>query len=311
MGGEWECAVVGAGAAGLSAALVLGRARRRTVVIDDNDQSNRASDVIGGLLGYDGRPPADLYAAGRQELLAYATVQYRRKRVCSGRRVDNGFVLDIEGAEPVHTRRVLLATGMLYCPPEIPGLEQLWGTTVFQCPFCHGWEMRDKRLAALAAGETALHSTLMLRGWSDDVVALTDGRSDLSPDDQRTLRSAGVTVDDRRVVELIGDNGQLTAIAFADGTRMERDGLLVEAPLRQRSPLAEQLGAACMPGPLASGAISVDEIHRTEAGGVFAAGDVCTKEPHLAGAIAAGSKAAMIVVQSLLADEFGLPYPPA
>ena len=169
---------------------------------------------------------------------------------------------------------------------------------MFQCPFCHGWEMRDKRLAALAAGDEALHSTLMLRGWSDDVVALTDGRSDLSPDDQRTLRSAGVTVDDRRVVELIGDNGQLTAVAFADGTRMERDGLLVEAPLRQRSPLAEQLGATCTPGSLASGAISVDKIHRTEAGGVFAAGDVCTKEPHLAGAIAAGSKAAMIVVQS-------------
>jgi thioredoxin reductase len=310
MDGEWECAVVGAGAAGLSAALVLGRARRRTVVIDDNDQSNRASDVIGGLLGYDQRPPADLYAAGRKELLAYPTVEYRRKRVCSGHRVDNGFVLDVEGAEPVHTRRVLLATGMRYTPPKIPGLEQLWGTTVFQCPFCHGWEMRDRRLAALAAGETALHSTLMLRGWSDDVVALTDGRSDLSPDDQRTLRAAGVTVDDRRVVELIGDNGQLTAIAFADGTRMERDGLLVEAPLRQRSPLAEQLGATCMPGPMASGAISVDKIHRTEAGGVFAAGDVCTEQPHLAGAIDAGSKAAMIVVQSLLADEFGLPYPP-
>ena len=200
---------------------------------------------------------------------------------------------------------------MLYCPPEIPGLEQLWGTTVFQCPFCHGWEMRDKRLAALAAGETALHSTLMLRGWSDDVVALTDGRSDLSPDDQRTLRSAGVTVDDRRVVELIGDDGQLTAIAFADGTRMERDGLLVEAPLRQRSPLAEQLGADVYAGVRWRRAPSAStRFTGRTAGGVFAAGDVCTKEPHLAGAIAAGSKAAMIVVQSLLADEFGLPYPP-
>ena len=118
---EWDCAVVGAGAAGLSAALVLGRARRRTVVIDDNEQSNRASRVIGGLLGYDRRPPADLYAAGRQELSSYPSVEYRRKQVCSGRRVDNGFVLDIDGGEPVHARRVLLATGMLYCPPEIPG----------------------------------------------------------------------------------------------------------------------------------------------------------------------------------------------
>ena len=119
-----------------------------------------------------------------------------------------------------------------------------------------------------------------------------------------------MTIDDRRIVELIGHDGELTEIAFADGTRMQRDGLLVEAPLRQRTPLAEQLGAACTPGPLAADPIGVDDIHRTNAGGVFAAGDACTQQPHLAGAVAAGSQAAMIIVQSLLADEFGLPYPP-
>lgn len=309
MANEWECVVVGAGAAGLSAALVLGRARRRALVIDADEQSNRASEVIGGLLGYDRRPPAELYAAGREELEAYPSVEYRRGWVCSGRRVDNGFVLEVEDGEPVHARRVLLTSGMRYSPPEIPGLAELWGISVFQCPFCHGWEMRDKRLASLAAGEEAVHSTLMLRGWSDDVVALTDGRSDLSSADEKALRSAGVTIDDRRVVELIGKEGHLSAIAFADGTRLERDGLLVEAPLRQRSPLAEQLGAACTPSPLGQ-SIGIDEIHRTEAGGVFAAGDACTEQPHLAGAIASGSQAAMIIVQSLLADEFGLPYPP-
>jgi thioredoxin reductase len=118
-----------------------------------------------------------------------------------------------------------------------------------------------------------------------------------------------VRIDDRRIVELTGEGGQLTAIAFADGTQLERDGLLVEAPLRQRSSLAEQLGAAYTgaPGP---GAVDVDEFYRTKAAGVFAAGDVCTEEPHLVPAIAAGSQAAMIIVQSLLADEFGLPYPP-
>ncbi|OBK78505.1 pyridine nucleotide-disulfide oxidoreductase [Mycobacterium sp. 1274761.0] len=307
---EWECAVVGAGAAGLSAALVLGRARRRTVVIDADQQSNRASDVIGGLLGYDQRPPAELYAAGRRELKEYPSVEYRCGSVNSGRREDNGFVLEVDDGEIVQAKRVLLATGMQYCPPELPGLAELWGTSVFQCPFCHGWEMRDKRLASLASGEEAVHSTLMLRGWSDDVVALTDGRSDLSPDDEKALRAAGVTIDDRRVVELISQSGTLTEIAFADGARLERDGLLVEAPLQQRSALAEQLGASCTPSPLGQ-AIGIDEIHRTEAGGVFACGDVCTQQPHLAGAIASGSQAAMIVVQSLLADEYGLPYPPS
>ncbi|RAV06255.1 NAD(P)/FAD-dependent oxidoreductase [Mycolicibacterium sp. GF69] len=307
---QWECAVIGGGAAGLSAALVLGRARRRTVVIDADEQSNRASAVIGGLLGYDQRPPGELYAAGRRELAAYPSVEYRHGRIVSGRRVDDGFVLEPVHGDPILAKRVLLATGMQYCPPDLPGLAQLWGTSVFQCPFCHGWEMRDKRLATMAAGEEALHSALMLRGWSDDVVLLTDGRTGLSATDKEVLTNAKVTIDDRRVVELLSADGRLTAIAFADGDRLARDGLLVEAPLRQRSELAEQLGAACTPGPLAVDTIDIDQIHRTETSGVFAAGDLCSEQPYVAGAIAAGSKAAMIIVQSLFADEFGLPYPP-
>jgi thioredoxin reductase len=199
---------------------------------------------------------------------------------------------------------------MKYCPPELLGLGDLWGKSVFQCPFCHGWEMRDKRLASLAAGDEALHSALMLRAWSDDVVLLTDGAPQLDAEKRRVLSAAKIAVDERRIAELVGENGQLTAIAFADGTRLERDGLLVEAPLRQHSTLAEQLGAACTPGPLAPDAIEVDALHRASVSTVFAAGDVCTEQPYVAGAIAAGSQAAMIMVQSLLAEEFEMPYPP-
>jgi thioredoxin reductase len=310
MDDEWDCVVVGGGAAGLSGALVLGRARRRTLLIDSGEPSNQASRVIGGLLGYDQRPPAELYEAGRRELSAYPSVEYRNGRVLSGAPVDSRFALELDGGGQVTTRRVLLATGMRYCPPEISGLDELWGKSVFQCPFCHGWEMRDKRLSTLAAGDEAVHSALLLRGWSDDVVLLTDGAADLDADNWCRLEAAKVTVDERRVVELVGHDGQLTAIAFADGSQLERDGLLVEAPLRQRSPLAEQLGAACTDGPLAPDSVSVDSLHRTSVPTVFAAGDLCTEQPYVAGAIAAGSQAAIVIVQSLLADEFGLPYPP-
>lgn len=302
--------IVGAGAAGLSAALVLGRARRTTLAIDAGEPSNRAAPVIGGLLGFDQRPPDELYATGRSQLAAYPSVQFRPGEVVEGRVVDHGFILDIAGGDRVRAKRVLLAGGMSYCPPQLPGVADLWGTSVFHCPFCHGWEMRDKKLAALAAGEQGLHTALMLRGWTDDVVLLTDGPTQLSPDDHRILERAGVSVDDRRVVELIGGEGQLEAVAFADGDRLARDGLLVEAPVRQRSPLAEQLGATCTPGPLGTEPLTVDEIARTSTSGVFAAGDVCTEQPHIAGAIATGAQAAMIIVQSLLADDFGLPYPP-
>jgi thioredoxin reductase len=308
---EWECVVVGGGAAGLSAALVLGRARRRTLVIDAGSPSNADAGVLGGLLGFDQRSPADLYAAGRRELSSYPSVEYRIGEVVGGTSFDDHVELDLDCGRRLHARRVLLATGMQYCPPELPGLRRFWGKSVFQCPFCHGWEMRDKRLAALAGGNEALHAALMLRGWTDDVVVLTDGPSRLDAQQSRLLERAGVPVDERRIAELAGDADALTEIVFTDGTRMERDGLLVEAPLRQRSTLAGKLGVTCDPAPAAQDAISVDALFRTDVPVVFAAGDVCTEQPHVAGAIAAGSKAAMIVVQSLLADEFGLPYPPA
>jgi thioredoxin reductase len=310
MDDEWECVVVGGGAAGLSAALVLGRARRRTIVIDAGEPSNWEARAIGGLLGHDQRPPAELYERGRRELSAYPSVEYRNGNVVSGAPVDDSFLLTLHGGEKLTARRVLLATGMRYCPPELPGLEGLWGRSVFQCPFCHGWEMRDKRLATLGAGDEAIHAALLLRGWSNDIVVLTDGAPALDADERRRLEAANVTIDERRVVELIGHNGQLTAIAFADGSRLDRDGLLVEAPLRQHSDLAEQLGAVCTPASLGPDLVDVDSLHRTNMPAVFAAGDVCAEQPYVAGAIAAGSQAAMIVVQSLLADQFELPYPP-
>ncbi|MCV7368936.1 NAD(P)/FAD-dependent oxidoreductase [Mycolicibacterium duvalii] len=307
---EWECIVVGAGAAGLSGALVLGRARRRTLVVDAGQQSNLAATGIGGLLGHDGLSPAELYARGRRELAAYPTVEYRRGVALRGEPIDGGYALELDDGQTVQGRRILLATGMQYNPPDLPGLAEMWGTTVFQCPFCHGWEVRDSRLAALAAGEEGVHAALMLRGWSDDVVLLTDGPAGLDGDQHRLLAGAGVSVDERRVTELVGRDGRLSEVVFTDGARLARDGLLVEAPLRQRSRLAEELGAACTPGPLAVDTIGVDPLHRTSTETVFAAGDVCTEQPYVAGAAAAGAQAAMIIVQSLLADEFGLPYPP-
>lgn len=306
----WECVVVGGGAAGLSAAVVLGRSRRRTLLLDGNRQSNRAAPAIGGLLGHDGRPPRQLYELGRQELARYPTVEYRHGWVSEGAAADGGHCLALNTGETVYARRVLLATGMQYEPPNIPGLRELWGTSVFQCPFCHGWEMRDQRLAALANGGAGVHAALMLRGWSDDVMLLTDGATHLSAPQVALLEAAGVRIDQRRIASLDSADERLTDVVFANGDRLARDGLLVEAPLRQHSTLAQQLGAAAEPGPLAADSLAVDSLYRTSAPTVFAAGDVCTEQPHVAGAVAAGSQAAMIIVQSLLADEFGLPYPP-
>jgi thioredoxin reductase len=311
MDAVWECVVVGGGAAGLSAGLVLGRARRRTLLVDAGHQSNLAAHGVGGLLGHDGRSPADLYEQGRKELDAYPSVEVRSGEVVSGTRAGGFFELESSDGSRARTRRVLLATGMEYRPPEVKGLMECWGRSVFHCPFCDGWELRDQPLAVLARGEKAIHSALLLRGWTDDLVLLTDGPADLSDDHRGRLADAGVKIDERPVAELISCDAELEAVQFSDGGRLDRRGLLAATTLHQRSRLAEQLEAE--PGeatPFGETPVKVDGLCRTTTPGVFAAGDLSTQlPPSVASAIAAGSMAGMSVVQSLLADECGLPVP--
>jgi thioredoxin reductase len=300
---NWDCIVVGAGAAGLSAALVLGRARRRTLVVDAGKQSNRVSDGIGGLLGQDRRPPAGFYAAGREELRAYPSVELRSGEVTGAERHEEDFVLTLADGSRERTRRVLLATGMDYRHRDLPGIEERWGDSVFHCPFCHGWEHRDEPLGVLDRGASGLQRALLLRAWSDDVTLYTDGPGELGPDDAERLRAAGVALDERSVTGLRGPGQELTALTFADGSTRPCGGLLVPVVLHQRSALAEQLGAACAePGPLAADALEVDPMGQTSAAGVSAAGDVSTQPPSVANAIAAGSTAAARVVQDLMAE---------
>lgn len=295
----WDCVIVGGGAAGLSAALVLGRARKHTLVVDSGAQSNLAAHGIGGLLGFDGVPPAELYAQGRRELARYPGVEFRSGEVVSGTASDDGFVLESTDGTVIPTRRVVLATGMRYEAPPLPGIAELWGGPVFHCPFCHGWEVRDKPLAVLANGERAVHMATLLRGWSDDVVLLTGGPADLGDEDRSRLVGAGVPVDDRVVAELISADGDLTEVVFADGSTLARSGLLVATTLRQRSELAAKLGVKfAAPGPVSADAVDVDGRFRTSVPGVFAAGDVSTQMPQVAAAIAAGSAAAASVVAS-------------
>lgn len=301
MSNQWECIVVGGGAAGLSAALVLGRARRRTLVIDAGAQSNRASPGIGGLLGHDRRPPADLYAAGRAELAAYPSVELRDDTVVDGERTDDGFALALAGGGRASARTVLLATGMTYRLPELPGVAERWGRSVFHCPFCHGWEVRERPLGAFAPGGDGAERALLLRAWSDDVTLLTDGPARLDAPMRARLRDAGVAIDERRIAALRGQDATLEAIAFADGDARACAGLLVPVALAQRSPLAERLGATPRaPDPLAADALAVDAALATDVPGLYAAGDISVQPPSVAGAIAAGARAAGAIVGSLV-----------
>ncbi|MDQ2699743.1 MAG: NAD(P)/FAD-dependent oxidoreductase, partial [Actinomycetota bacterium] len=297
MNQTFDCVVIGGGAAGLSAALVLGRARRQTLVIDAGDQSNLSAHGIGGLLGHDGRSPVEFYEMARRELESYPSVEQIPGVVEDGKAVDGGFELSTRDGSTYRGRRLLMSGGMDYRFDDLPGASDLWGDTVFHCPFCHGWEVEGKPLAVRGNGPKGLHGALLLCAWSDDIVLLTDGSPDFHEDQQSKLDLAGVTIDDRRITELVAVDGKLGAIRFEQGKDLERHGLLMSPRLHQRSDLAVRLGLDFVPDlVMAEDALVIDSAMKTSVPGIYSAGDQANEMQQVAGAVASGSKAAASIV---------------
>jgi thioredoxin reductase len=277
---DWDCVVAGGGVAGLSAALVLGRARRRTLICDIGGQSNRVAPHVGGGLALDGTPPDELYARGRGQLATYDAVVIREAEVVDARPEGEGFVLDFaDGSVPARAQSLILATGMDYEVPDVPGFAEHWGGSVFHCPFCHGWEVRDRRLAVYADEEMAERLGKLALGWSDDVTVVR-------PDE---------------VAELGVEDGIVTGLVRHDGTQVPCDAVLVHAPLRRRGRLAERLGLELTD----DGRVAVDALGQTSVPGIYAAGDVAVAPQQVAIAAGSGHMAGLAVVRELLLGRSG------
>ena len=272
---DFDCVVVGGGVAGLSAALVLGRARRRTLVLDRAGQSNRAAAHVGGLLGHDGTPPAELYALARAQVAAYDSVALRDAEAVDARADGDGFVVVLgDGGGEVRTQAIVLATGMTYEVPDVPGFAELWGGAVFHCPFCHGWEVRDRPVVVHAAGEIAERLATLLAGWTDDVTV----------------------VDPADVAGLRIEDGVLRAVMCHDGSEFRCDAVLTHAPLHRRDSLPEQLGLTLTE----DGFVAVDAEARTSVPGVYAAGDLAVVPQQVAIALGSGHLAGVVATRELL-----------
>jgi thioredoxin reductase len=283
----FDVAIVGGGAAGLAAALVLGRMRRRVLLLDADDPAHGVSEGVHGLFGHDGTPPFALRRTAQEQLRPYESVTTETVTVEQARVTPSGFSV-VAGGTTSAARVLLLATGMRYELPRIEGVAELWARGVYHCPYCHGWEMRDQPLAVYGAG--AAHLALLLSSLSDDVVLLTDGSSDLDPDEAEQLRRRGIVIRDDAVARLEGGDGRLARVVFADGSTDDRPGLFF-VPSFTPSPLAAQLGCEVDQ----SDAVVIDEDGRTSVPDVFAAGDTTTDKKAVVLAAAAGSRAAYAI----------------
>jgi thioredoxin reductase len=295
---SFDVLIIGGSYAGLSAAMALGRARRSVLVLDAQRPRNRFTPHAHNLLLHDGAAPAELAARARQQVAAYATVQVLLAEATTATQLPDGAfeVATPQGA--FRARRVLLATGLRDELLPIPGLAECWGKSVIHCPFCHGYEVADQPTGFLLNGDLVGHQATMLRNWTRELTAFTNGPATFSDEVRQQLAAQEITLEETPIAELLHTDGQLTSLRLADGRHLPLPVLYASPtpPWHQASTLPAQLGCAFTE----QGLLRVNEQYETTVPGVFAAGDCCTPLHQLAAAIAAGNMAGAMLSRQLI-----------
>ena len=295
---KFDVIIVGAGPAGLSAALILVRCRRRVLVLDTNEPRNYASHALHGFLTRDGTHPRELRRIGREQLRQYDTVKLVMKRATAATCVEGGFELIVEGGKRIGCRKLLLATGVVDELPPLDGIEEFYGRSVHHCPYCDGWENRDKPLVVYSktANGVGLATELLL--WSTDVVLCTDGAR-LERKHIERLQRHEIPWYPNRIERLDGTRGQLRRVVFTDGTAIARRAMFFSMPQRQRSDIAAQLGCRFT----RKGAVRTGEYEASDIPGLYVAGDASKLVQLVIVAAAEGAKAAFAINTDLIKED--------
>ena len=293
----YDVVIIGGGPAGLSAALTLGRGRKRVLLCDAGPRRNAAAVNVNGFVTRDGITPNEFRRTAREQLGKYPNVQVRDVGIEAISGDVGAFEVSLSDGR-VTARRVILATGMVDQVPDIEGFRALWGSGIFQCPYCHGWEVQDRRFGYLAGSPEMLGFGLLLRGWTSSVTVFTSGAFPVPSEQREPLTRAGVTVEERAITQLVGSEGHLAQLSFADGPPVSLDVLFAHPPQRQVS-LVSALGLTLD----AQGFVQVHELHReTSRRGIYAAGDLTTRGQSAVLAAASGMMAAAALNHELTVE---------
>ena len=299
----YDVVVVGGGAAGLSGALTLGRARRSVLVVDAGQPRNSPAPGVHGFLTRDGTNPAVLLEAGREEVRRYG-VELLDGRVASAERVEDGFVVTLDDGNSVGARRLLVATGLVDELPEVPGVRERWGRDVLHCPYCHGWEVRDQTIGVLASGPRATHQALLFRQWSADVALFLHTAPLPTDEEAEKLAARDIAVVEGEVASLEIVEDRLAGVRMGGGEVVARRAVAVMPRFVARTEMLAGLGLETTVHPLGVGEhVEADATGLTAVPGVWVAGNVADLMAHVVGAAEAGVRAGAAINADLIAED--------
>jgi thioredoxin reductase len=295
----YDVVIVGAGSAGLSAALALGRARRKVLVLNGGAPRNAPTNASHNFFTRDGTPPGELLKIGLEQLKPYGT-EVQSHNAEAIKKNKDVFELTLDNGQRVGSRKIILATGVVDVLPDIPGFRELWGKNIHHCPYCHGWEVRDRPLAVYAQGELGYQFAVMIRHWSKDLVVCSNGDAPFSNEQRQHLKHLHHEVIETPIQHLETGEDGLRAIIFRDGRRLEREHIFMRPPHQQRSPLASQLGCVMSDDGLY---VKVDAKGETSVPGVYAAGDMAGQMHAVSQAVASGTLAGAMLNHALVFED--------
>ena len=295
----YDVIIVGAGPAGLSAALMLGRCRRTVLVCDSGKPRNAASQALHGYLTRDGLAPREFLAIARKEMAQYDTVAVRDIEIVAAECVDGRFRVTMADGEKASARKLLIATGVVDNLPAIDGFREFYGRSVFHCPYCDGWEIRDQPIAIYGRGDRGLGLSLELTTWSRDLVLCTDGPPEIDDEGRARLQRNGIRIREERVARLDGRDGTLERVVFADGSHLPRRALFFTTGQSQRSTLSTQLGCEFND----KGTVRTGKYETTHLRGLYVAGDASRAVQWVVVAASEGAEAAFAINTDLTKED--------
>ncbi|TKC02116.1 NAD(P)/FAD-dependent oxidoreductase [Pedobacter cryotolerans] len=296
----FDVIIVGGSYAGLSAAMSLGRSSRRVLIIDSGKPCNQQTPHSHNFLTRDGETPANLAAIAKAQVLAYPTVKMINAFAESAAKTNLGFEVSTADHQKFLSKKLVLATGVKDIFPNIIGFAKCWGISVLHCPYCHGYEVKGKKLGVIANGEIGFEFSKLIYNLSKDLTIFTNGAIEIDQASQQKLASKNINIVEKGIDELFHENGLVNTIKFKDGSTQPIEAIFARVGMEQNTKIITDLGVKLTD----LGYVEVDFMKKTNVTGVFAAGDCTTMFRAVAEAVAAGNIAGAIVNKELVADEF-------